>query len=207
MAGAPHQLLVSSFAVLLCAFALATCGGSSDSTSAPAEAVAPGSGGLSERGIKGESPGEQPTGQHLSDGDCAKLAAEAEGRLGTVLKSDVDPTPPLSHCELRAPGVSLNVYLDSGHAAAQRYENRMTEQAQFGGPSGDPAQVPQYVPNVGQRGYDNHFAAWVAQVGSLFAVRGNRWLTVTYDKRGLASAQLRDEAARVAREGFKLTAE
>jgi hypothetical protein len=207
MAGAPHRLLASSSAVLLCAFCLTACGGSSDDTSAPAEAVAPGSGGLSERGIKGESPGEQATRQHLSDGDCAELAAQAEGRLDVALKSDVDPTPPLSHCEFRAPGISLNVYLDSARAAAQRYENRMTEQAQFGGPGGDPAQVPQYVPNVGQRGYDNHFASWVAQVGSLFAVRGNRWLTVTYDRGGLSSNQLRDEAARVAREGFELSAE
>jgi hypothetical protein len=38
-----------------------------------------------------------------------------------------------------SPGVEVNVYLDAGYAAHQRYENGMVAQAQFGGP--DPAKI------------------------------------------------------------------
>jgi hypothetical protein len=41
---------------------------------------------------------------------------------------------------------------------------------------------------------------------SLLAVRGNRWLTVTISVAGMTDRRLRDEAAVLARAGFKLTA-
>jgi len=38
-------------------------------------------------------------------------------------------------------------------------------------------------------------------------VRGNRWLTVTYSVEGRSDRRLRDEAAVLARLGFKLSAD
>jgi hypothetical protein len=93
------------------------------------------------------------------------------------------------------------VYLDVGHAARQRYENRMTEQVQFGAP--DPAKLPRPVANVGDPGAYNHFASWVPAEHTLFAVRGNRWLTVAFSRAGVRTPRLKGEAAALARRAFR----
>jgi hypothetical protein len=157
------------------------------------------------RGIKGEDPrAEAATTARISAGDCAALGRLAEGRLGVHLSRDSDPKPPLSHCRLSGQGAEVNVYLDSGFAAHQRYANRIEETVQFNGQN--PAGLPQPVAHVGEKAAYNADASWIPALRSLLAVRGNRWLTVTISAPGRSGDELRDEAAVLARAGFKLTA-
>ena len=184
------------FVCLLLAAALGGCGSggeSGDSSSAPSL----------ERGIKGESLGERPSSLHIGAGDCARLGAAVSADLGIELARRSDPSPPLSQCHLRGPGVEVNVYLDTGHAAPQRYDNRMVEQAQFGAP--DPAKLPHPVANVGEPAAYNRTASWVPAYDTLFALRGPRWLTVAYSRAGVPSPRLLPEAAALARMAFRLT--
>jgi hypothetical protein len=156
-------------------------------------------------GIKGEDPSaEAATKTRLSAGDCAALAALAQHRLGTNLARRSDPSPPLSHCRLSGPGVQINVFLDTGFAAHQRYSNRIAETVQFN--TDNPAGLPHPVPHVGEKAAYDADANWIPALGSLLAVRGNRWLTVTLSVPGKSNQALRDEAAVLARAGFKLTA-
>jgi hypothetical protein len=157
------------------------------------------------RGIKGEDPtAEAATKLRISADDCAALARLAEERLGKNLERTATPKPPLSRCRLEGPGTSINVYLDSSFAAHQRYSNRIAETVQFN--TENPAGVPHPVPHVGERAAYNADASWIPNLRSLLAVRGNRWLTVTISVDGKSNRQLRDEAAVLARAGFKLTA-
>lgn len=157
------------------------------------------------RGIKGEDPtSEAATNAHLSVADCAALARLAEGQTGTRLRRRSTPKPPLSRCRLDGRGASIDVFLDTGFAAHQRYENRIEETVQFG--YEDPAKVPHPVPRVGEKAAYDADASWIPSLRSLLAVRGNRWLTVTISVAGRSNHELRDEAAVLARAGFKLTA-
>jgi hypothetical protein len=194
------------------------CGGGSSSgttsgTSAPGGS--PSAGGANDRraihepvqsrGIKGEDPqAEAATTARISAGDCVALGRLAEGRLGVHMSRDSTPKPPLSHCHLSGHGAEVNVYLDSGFAAHQRYANRIEETVQFNGEN--PAGLPQAVPHVGEKAAYNADASWIPALHSLLAVRGNRWLTVTISVPGRSGDELRDEAAVLARAGFKLTA-
>jgi hypothetical protein len=176
------------------ALAVAGCGGGSSSTSTPPPS----------RGIKGENPTlEAASDAHITPSDCIALQRLAEERLGTRLSRRSTPKPPLSRCRLEGPKTSINVYLDSGFAANQRYHNRMEETVQFN--SSDPDKVPHPVPHVGEKSAYNSAASWIPNLRSLLAVRGNRWLTVTISVAGYADRQLRDEAAVLARAGFKRT--
>lgn len=157
------------------------------------------------RGTKGENPAtEAATKAHLSAADCKALGALAERQTQMKLARHPTPAPPLSHCRLDAHGVSVNVFLDSGFAAAQRYHNRIEETVQFG--SEDPSKVPHPVPHVGDKAAYNADAGWIPALRSLLAVRGNRWLTVTISIAGRSNRELRAQAAVLARAGFKLTA-
>jgi hypothetical protein len=157
------------------------------------------------RGIKGESPtAEAASTLAISAEDCARLAAATEARLHHALKHDSHPAPPLSKCRLDGRGATVNVYLDAAFAARQRYMNRMEETAQFGVP--DQAKVPHPVTGVGAESAYNTYASWVPASGSLFAVRGNRWITVAYSVPGQDNARSREEAADLARLAFRLTA-
>jgi hypothetical protein len=157
------------------------------------------------RGIKGEDPrAEAATTARISGGDCAALGRLAERRLGARLSRHSDPKPPLSHCRLSGQGVEVNVYLDAGFAAHQRYANRIEETVQFNGDNS--AGLPQPVPHVGEKAAYNADASWIPALKSLLAVRGNRWLTVTISVPGRSGNELRDEAAVLARAGFRLTA-
>jgi hypothetical protein len=194
------------------------CGGGSSSgttsgTSAPGGSPAAGAANgrraihepVQSRGIKGEDPqAEAATTARISAGDCAALGRLAEGRLGVHMSRDSTPKPPLSHCHLSGLGAEVNVYLDSGFAAHQRYANRIEETVQFNGEN--PAGLPQAVPHVGEKAAYNADASWIPALHSLLAVRGNRWLTVTISVPGRSGDELRDEAAVLARAGFKLTA-
>jgi hypothetical protein len=200
-------LLLSS--VIALALAAVGCGGGSGSTGAstagrgtePHASQEP----VQSRGIKGEDPTtETATNAHISRADCVALQKLAEERLGTKLSRRSTPAPPLSRCQLEGPGTQVNVYLDSGFAANRRYQNRIEETVQFN--ADDPGGVPHPVPHVGEKSAYNSAASWIPNLRSLLAVRGNRWLTVTISVRGKSDRELRDEAAVLARAGFKLTA-
>jgi hypothetical protein len=160
---------------------------------------------IQSRGTKGEDPSaEAATALRLSAADCAALGRLAERRLGTALTRRPDPSPPLSRCRLSGHRTEVNVFLDAGFAAHQRYANRIEETVQFNGTH--PEGLPQPVPGVGEKAAYNADASWIPALHSLLAVRGNRWLTVTIAVGGRSDHELRAEAAVLARAGFKLTA-
>ena len=192
---------------LLVVVAIAGCGSSGSGTTAGA--TTSGSKAIQSpvqsRGIKGENPATEAAGTaHLSAADCKALAALAERQTGLTLKRRSTPKPPLSRCRLSGGGASINVYLDAGFAANQRYHNRIEETVQFN--TENPAGLPQPVPHVGEKAAYNSDASWIPALRSLLAVRGNRWLTVTISVPGHPDKRLRDEAAVLARAGFRLTA-
>ncbi|MGN6556465.1 MAG: hypothetical protein ACTHLH_00440, partial [Solirubrobacterales bacterium] len=115
-----------------------------------------------------------------------------------------EPTPPNSRCEVEGRGVHVSVSLDTAYAARQRYENRMAEQVQFNAP--DPRKVPHHVRGVGDRAAGEHFASWIPAYSTLYAVRGNRWLTLAYSVSGKTRPQRLAEATILARRSFRLTA-
>jgi hypothetical protein len=156
-------------------------------------------------GIKGEDSTETATKAHISSSDCRTLGELAEERLRTKLARYSIPSPPLSRCRLTGPGTSINIYLDGGFAANRRYQNRIEETVQFN--FENPAGVPHPVPHVGEKAAYNADANWIPALGSLLAVRGKRWLTVTISAAGKSNRKLLREAAVLARAGFRLTAE
>jgi hypothetical protein len=198
------------------------CGGGSGTTAGSSAGGGPRSGGdaggttgkaggraihepVQSRGIKGEDPSaEAATSLRISAADCGALGRLAGRRLGTHLTQDADPSPPLSRCRLSGHRTQINVFLDSGFAAHQRYSNRIAETVQFN--TENPEGLPQPVPDVGEKAAYNADASWIPALGSLLAVRGNRWLTVTIAVAGASDRELRAEAAVLARAGFKLTA-
>lgn len=160
---------------------------------------------IQSRGIKGEDPNAEAASEvAISAADCKALETLAEERLGTKLAHSSTPKPPLSRCRLTGAGTSINIYLDAGFAANQRYHNRIEETVQFN--SRDPGGVPHPVPHVGEKAAYNSDASWIPNLRSLLAVRGNRWLTVTISIAGKSNQELLAEAAVLARAGFKLTA-
>ena len=118
----------------------------------------------------------------ISASDCRKLSTAASRQVGQPLRHASEPTPPNSRCQLQGRGVHVSITLDAAYAARQRYENRMAEQVQFNAP--DPAKVPHHVRGIGDRAAGEHFASWIPAYGTLYAVRGNRWLTLAYSVAG-----------------------
>jgi hypothetical protein len=187
-------------AALFATTLLIGCGGSDDAAGTGNTGSLP----KHEIGPRGERIGEEAASSlHLSPDDCAALRRRAEAQSGRHLTARGEPTPPSSRCRLTAPGVTIGVYLDAGHAARQRYLNRMVEQNQFGAP--DPGRITHPVAGVGDPSPGNQYASWVPDLGTLFAARGNRWLTVAYSVAGFSSPRSLARAAALARLGFKLT--
>lgn len=196
---------VACFVALGLALVAAGCGSSGSGTATGGAGEHAIQSPVQSRGIKGENPATEAAGTaHLSAADCKAFAALAERQTGTALKRHATPKPPLSRCRLTGPGTSVNVYLDAGFAANQRYHNRIEETVQFN--TENPAGLPQPVPHVGDKAAYNADASWIPALRSLLAVRGNRWLTVTISVAGRSDRQLRDQAAVLARAGFKLSA-
>jgi hypothetical protein len=194
---------------LAVALVSAGCGSSGSGTTAGSSATGAGEPAVQtpvhSRGTKGESPATEAAGTaHLSAADCKALAAIAEGQTGIALTRRPTPAPPLSRCRLSGRGASINVYLDAGFAANQRYHNRIEETVQFN--AQNPPGLPKPVPHVGEKAAYNSAAGWIPALGSLLAVRGNRWLTVTISVAGHPDRRLLAEAAVLARAGFKLSA-
>jgi len=176
--------------------ALAGCGSGSETSSTPS--------GPDGNRYFGDHPGQAETKAAIGSGDCRALRRATEREVGSSLKTQSEPTPPSSRCLLRGRGVSVSIYLDAAYAARQRYYNRMVEQDQFYGP--DPAKHPHPVPGVGDPGAYGHTASWIPALSTLYAVRGNRWLTVAYSVAGASRPRRQAMAAALARRAFRLTA-
>jgi hypothetical protein len=175
--------------------ALAGCG-SGDGTSSTA--------GPDANRYFGDHPGQEATEAAISNADCRDLKRETEAELGAALRAEAEPTPPSSRCLFSGRGAHVSIYLDAAYAARQRYYNRMVEQDQFYGT--DPAKHPHPVQGVGDPGAYGHTASWIPALSSLYAVRGNRWITVAYSVPGFSRPQRRQAAAVLARSAFRLTA-
>lgn len=59
---------------------------------------------------------------------------------------------------------------------------------------------------VGDRSAHEHTASWIPAFSTLYAVRGNRWLTIAYADPSLPRPRREAAAAALAREAFRLTA-
>jgi hypothetical protein len=177
------------------AAALAGCGGRSDGTPTA---------GTDTNRYFGDLPGQQATEAAIGRGDCRDLRRAVEGQGGVRLSIESEPSPPSSRCLLRGGDLRVSIYLDAAYAARQRYANRMVEQVQFYGT--DPAKRPHAVAGVGDRSPHEHTASWIPAFSTLYAVRGNRWLTIAYSDPGLPRPQRQAAAAALARRAFRLTA-
>jgi hypothetical protein len=176
--------------------ALAGCGSGSQTSSTSA--------GTDANRYFGDHPGQEATKAAIDESDCRDLKRKTEAETGAPLRAETEPTPPSSRCVLSGRGAHVSIYLDAAYAARQRYSNRMVEQDQFYGT--DPAKHPHPVPGVGDPGAYGHTANWIPAFSTLYAVRGNRWLTVAYSAPGTSRPQRRDAAAALARSAFRLTA-
>lgn len=180
---------------------LAGCGssgGGATSTTTGATKAAPS---VNRTGVK---PEEATTSLHLSRRDCDLLGAALLKRTGRTIHISSEPKPPLSGCRLRGRGVDVTVALDTSYGAHQRYFNRVTEAQQFGAP--DPAKMPHPMPGVGEPGAYGQSANWIPAIGTLLAVRGNRWITVNYAAAGKSRPVRKAAAAAAARQAFRLSA-
>ncbi|MGN6587050.1 MAG: hypothetical protein ACTHKT_06190 [Solirubrobacterales bacterium] len=149
-------------------------------------------------------PDQQPTKLRISTADCAALAAMVAKQVDRPVRPRSEPTPPNSRCEVQGQGVHVSISLDTAYAARQRYENRMAEQVQFN--AADPRKVPHHVAGVGDRAAGEHFASWIPAYSTLYAVRGNRWLTLAYSASGETRPQRLAKVTVLARRAFRLTA-
>jgi hypothetical protein len=152
----------------------------------------------------GDHPGQQATAQRLDAADCRVLAAAVMRQVRRPLRREAEPTPPNSRCQLQGRGVLVSITLDAGTAARQRYSNRLAEQVQFNAAA--PTKVAHAVPGVGDPSAYDHYASWIPGYSTLWAVRGNRWLTLVYSVAGETRPQRLAAAAALARRAFALTA-
>jgi hypothetical protein len=66
--------------------------------------------------------------------------------------------------------------------------------------------VPHHVRGVGGRAAGERFASWIPAYSTLYAVRGNRWLTVAYSVSGATRPQRLAAVTALARRAFRRTA-
>jgi hypothetical protein len=182
--------------VLAGTLALGGCGSGADSST--------GADGGSQRYFR-DFPGQEATALRISGSDCRKLAAAVAAQTGRRVRDESEPTPPNSRCQITGRGVHVSITLDAAHGARQRYSNRMAEQVQFN--AADPTKVPHAVPGVGDRAAYDHYASWIPAYSTLYAVRGNRWLTLVYSVDGRIRPQRLAAAAALARRAFVFTAD
>jgi hypothetical protein len=181
---------------LAAAALLSGCGSSGDSTT---HSTAAGS-----NRYFGDHPGQQATMRRISATDCRQLEVATARQVRQPLRRSSEPTAPNSRCQIEGRGVHVSITLDAAYAARQRYENRMAEQVQFNAP--DPTKVPHHLPDVGDRAAGEHFASWIPAYSTLYAVRGNRWLTLAYSASGKTRRERMAAAAALARLAFRLSA-
>jgi hypothetical protein len=178
--------------VLTGALVLGGCGSGGDETGASG----------SQRYFR-DFPGQQATKLRIGAADCLALSAIVAMRTERQVHRESEPTPPNSRCQLQGRGVHVSITLDAAHGARQRYSNRLAEQVQFN--AADPTKVPHAVAGVGDRAAYDHFASWIPAYSTLWAVRGNRWLTLVYSVAGETRPQRLAAATLLARRAFALT--
>jgi hypothetical protein len=191
----PRVLLVQLL-VLVGAAAFGGCGSDSGDSTGPTT--------TGSSRFFGDHPGQQATALRISASDCRQLAAAVARRVERPMRRTSEPTPPNSRCQFEGLGIHVSITLDAAYAARQRYENRMAEQVQFN--AADPAKVPHHVPGVGDPAAGEHFASWIPAYSTLYAVRGNRWLTIAYSVGGESRSHRLATAAALARLAFGLNA-
>jgi hypothetical protein len=192
----PRVVLVLVLVLALAGvLALSGCGSSGDATTS--------ADGGSQRYFR-DFPDQEATAQRISAADCRALSALVAARAGRRVRRQAEPSPPNSRCQIQGAGVHVSITLDAAHGARQRYSNRLAEQVQFN--AADPAKVPHAVAGVGDRAAYNHYASWIPAYSTLWAVRGNRWLTLVYSVAGETRPQRLAAAAVLARRAFSLTA-
>jgi hypothetical protein len=152
----------------------------------------------------GDHPGQGATSLHLGRADCRALAATVSEQARQPVRNRAEPSPPNSRCQVTGKGIGVSITLDAANAARRRYSNRIAEQAQFN--YADPRKLPHEVPGVGDPAAHNHYATWIPAFSTLWAVRGNRWLTVSYAIAGTTRPQRLAAATVLARQAFKLSA-
>lgn len=185
-------------AVLACASLLTACGSPGGQTTAT------GGKSLPPVNLKGVQPDERASAMHLGRGDCEALGAALARRTGRSIRASSQPRPPHSECRLTGRGVEVTISLDASYGAHQRYLNRVVETEQFGAP--DQAKMPHPVPGVGEPGAYGQSANWIPALGTMLAVRGNRWITVNYAAAGRSRSARKAAAGAVARQAFRLSA-
>lgn len=191
-----HRVIRGVFWIgLLAAAILAGCGSASDTSSTS---------GSDANRYFGDHPGQEATEAAIGRSDCRRLQRTVESEVRAAMRAESEPSPPSSRCVLSGRGVRVSIYLDAAYAARQRYYNRIVEQVQFYGT--DPRTAPQAVAGVGDRSAHEHTASWIPAFSTLYAVRGNRWVTVAYSVEGLPRPERKLAAAALARQAFKLTA-
>ncbi|HXR61474.1 MAG TPA: hypothetical protein VN732_09120 [Solirubrobacterales bacterium] len=196
----PRRLAASALpAAVALAVALGACGSGDDASPTATPSTEP-----SKPRFFGDHPGQGATALRIDPSDCNELAAAVARQTRRRVRHRSEPTAPNSRCEVEGRGVHVSITLDSAYAARQRYTNRMVEQVQFN--AGDPAKVPHEVPRVGDRAVHNHYASWIPAYSTLYAVRGNRWLTIAYSLAAETRSRRLREAAALARESFRLSA-
>jgi hypothetical protein len=185
---------------LLVLLSLTGCGSGDNSTSTGSPAATR----PSSNRYFGQHPEQRATTLHIGRNDCEALAKTVARRTNRAVSRASEPTPPNSRCQLQGRGVHVSISLDAAYAARQRYSNRIDEQVQFN--AADPTKVPHAVPGVGDEGAFNQYASWIPAYSTLWAVRGNRWLTVVYSVAGETRPQRLAAAAPLARQAFRLSA-
>ncbi len=129
----------------------------------------------------------------------AAIVAHATGGKPPELKADATGTPNLLACRYTAPGVRLHVNLDTASRSHRRYENRVTELAQFGSTK---QLYPHPVKGVGEDLPSSAGANWIPQSEQLLTVEGPRYLIVDFDVRGVGNSGLQAGAVALARLAF-----
>ncbi len=129
----------------------------------------------------------------------AAIVADATGGKPPKLKGYATGTPTLLACRYRAPGVRLHVNLDTASRSHRRYENRVTELAQFGTSK---QLSPHPVNGVGENLPGNAGANWIPQSEQLLTVKGRRYVIVDFNVKGVGNAGLQAGAVAVARLAF-----
>lgn len=194
--------------ILAGALALTGCGGSSSGAGESGGTTAGSSAGSREEAAPsvnrtGIKPEEAATTVHLSWRDCDQLGAALTKRTGRTIYISAEPRPPRSGCRLQGHGIDVTITLDTSYGAHKRYFNRVVETQQFGAP--DQAKMPHPVPGVGEPGAYGQSAQWIPAIGTLLAVRGNRWITMSYAAAGQSRPERKDAAAALAIRAFRLT--
>jgi hypothetical protein len=188
-------------AIVSCALVLAGCGGSEGGSPGTAPARKPNQQVVNSKGTEAS---ERTTALHLSRHDCDLLGAALTKRTGRTVYITSDPQPPLSGCRLNGHRIHVTITLDTSYGAHQRYLNRIVETQQFGAP--DQAKMPHPVPGVGEPGAYGQSANWIPAIGTLLAVRGNRWLTISYGAEAETRPERKAGAVALALRAFRLSA-